>query len=93
MLHVIIYLVMVGRVVLHDLACWARQVLRGLGRDRDYCGGRGEGRIQGQSLLQAEGAGEGYPPPPRPHHLVNEARNLCTSNWLSIQPYQWRQKT
>lgn len=57
---------------MHDLACWRLQVLHRWGRDRDYCEGRGQGKIQGQSQHQAAGAGEGSPPPHRPHHLVQE---------------------
>lgn len=60
---------MVGRVVVHDLACWRLQVLHRWGRDTDYCEGKGQGKIQGQSQHQAAGAGEGSPPPHRPHHL------------------------
>lgn len=66
-----VYLVEVGRAV-HDSVCWGLKVLRGLGRDRDWCVGRGEGRIRGRSLLQAAGAGGGIPPPHHPHHLVQK---------------------
>lgn len=67
------YLVMVGWVV-HDWACLGPKVLHGSGRDRDCCGGREEGKIQGQSLLQAAGAGEGSPQPLHPRHLIQKSR-------------------
>lgn len=58
-----------------------RQVLRGWGRGRDCREARGEGMIQGHSLLQAEGAGEGSPPPHHPHHLIQERRRQGFDTW------------
>lgn len=64
-----------------------QQVLHGWGRDRGYFWEKGEGKIQGQSLLQAAGAEEGSPQPPRPHHLVRDTRGheLITGN-SALQP-------
>lgn len=66
------YHVKVGWAV-HDWACLGPKVLRGWGRDKDCCGGREEGKIQGQSLLQAAGAGEGSLQPLHPHHLIQKS--------------------